>query len=90
MVDGSGHLVATMVLLVHLGQLKISYGPLQFQECRSLTSYVVQGVDPFSEFFFFICLVLIVCVTLIEIFFLNMLYTVYNKLCVLIWPYLSL
>ena len=52
MVDGSGHLVATMVLLVHLGQLKISYGPLQFQECRSLTSYVVQGVDPFSDFFF--------------------------------------
>ena len=52
MVDGSGPLVANMVLLVHLGQLKISYGPEQIQECRSFTTYVAQGIDNFSEFFF--------------------------------------
>ena len=51
-VDGSGPLVANMVLLVHLGQLKISYGPEQFQECRSFTIYDAQGIDNFSDFFF--------------------------------------
>ena len=72
MVDGSGPLVANMVLLVHLGQLKISYGPEQIQECRSFTTYVAQGIDNFSDFFF-ISLVLIVCTEVARAFFLNML-----------------
>ena len=52
MVDGSSSLVTNMVLLIHLGQLKTSYGLEQLQECRSLTVNGAQGVFNFSEFFF--------------------------------------
>ena len=52
MVDDSGRLVATMVLLVHLGQLRTSYGPEHLQEFRSLTAILAQWIDNFSEFFF--------------------------------------
>ena len=78
MVDGSGHLVATMVLLVHLGQLKTSYGPEQFQENISLTANIAQGVDNFSECFFFICLVMKECMTWLRAFSLSMYNTVYK------------
>ena len=78
MVDGSGPLVANIVLLVHLGQLKISYGPDQIQESISLTGNIAHGVDNFSECFFFICLVMKECMTWLRAFSLSMYNTVYK------------
>ena len=40
-----------MLLLDHLGQLRASYGPEQFQKYRSHTKYGSQGVDNFSKMF---------------------------------------
>ena len=42
---------ATMVFLAHLGQLKTSYGPEEFQKSRSLTVNAAQGFDFFSNIF---------------------------------------
>ena len=52
MVDDPGPVDVSMLFLVHLGQLRTSYGPEDFQKSRSLAVNAAQGFDFFSNFFF--------------------------------------
>ena len=54
MVDDPGPVDVSMLFLVHLGQLRTSYGPEDFQKSRSLAVNAAQGFDFFSTFFFLI------------------------------------
>ena len=53
MVDDPGPVDVSMLFLVHLGQLRTSYGPEDFQKSRSLAVNAAQGFDFFSKIFFF-------------------------------------
>ena len=52
MVDDPGPVDVSMLFLVHLGQLRTSYGPEDFQKSRSLAVNAAQGFDFFKFFFF--------------------------------------
>ena len=54
MVDDPGPVDANMLFLAHLGQLRTSYGPEEFQKSRSLTVNAAQGFDFFSKMFILI------------------------------------
>ena len=61
MVDDPGPVDASMLFPVHLGQLRTSYGPEEFQKSRSLTVNAAQGFDFFFQTFFFKFLVMSLC-----------------------------